>query len=152
MVLIFRSGTRNTIVKLYEIADLYNLTFPKNGISSKICFNLLLDNVEAEVLEEKVAQPLVEDLVKVDLPRLLQVLDHHRPWLIFWGILSDLISGIFSSPHISRVPFKYVVRLILRYIWGKVLRHIYVSSKDYQPHTWVRQDNLFARAGRWKKR
>ena len=56
----------------HQIADLGNFIFAESP-------NLLLDNVEAEVLEEEVAEPLVEDLVKVDLPRLLQVLDHHRP-------------------------------------------------------------------------
>ena len=29
--------------------------------------------------EEDEAEPLVEDLVEVDLARLLQVFDHHRP-------------------------------------------------------------------------
>ena len=65
-----------------------------------MCLNLLLNNVEAEVLEEKVAEPLVEDLVKVDLPRLLQVLDHHRPRLIFSG-LSPVIFQTMSSGFLS---------------------------------------------------
>ena len=61
------------------------------------CLDLLLYNVEAEVLEEKVAEPLVEDLVEVDLPRLLQVLDHNRPIQIFFTDILILDSDISSG-------------------------------------------------------
>ena len=65
--------------------------------SRKDGLDLLLNDVEAEVLEEKVAEPLVEDLVKVDLPCLLQVLDHNRPRQIFFTDILILDSDISSG-------------------------------------------------------
>ena len=119
-------------------------------------------NVEAEVLEEKVAEPLVEDLVEVDLPRLLQVLDHHRPRLIFSGIFPNLNSskfpgifpGFFSNTCLQ-VILSYIFYFMESFKTNIFSAHLtlgsfYILCFILLPHTWIRQNNLFAGARRWK--
>ena len=122
------------------------------------CLDLLLYNVEAEVLEEKVAEPLVEDLVEVDLPRLLQVLDHHRPRLIFSSIFSNLNSSKcifpgFLSNTCLQVILSYIFYFMETFKTDICSTHLtlgsfYILCFILSPHTWIRQNNLFAGARR----